>query len=343
MPSADPLSSLPRQRLAIVAKSAGELQVKRDMPMPPLAPDTVMVKTAAVAINPSDAKFLDYSPAPGAVHGTDFSGTVVALGSEVAASDRFSVGDRVAGLVHGMNSLRPDVGSFAEYVVATAHTLLKIPDTMGFEEAAGLGLGVATATFGLFYELGVPTTLDELVSGGVEEKGGEFVLVVGGSTATGTRAIQLLKLAGLRPIATASASKFDLVTRFGAEKVFDYHSATCAADIRAYTGNQLAYALDCIAEADTTALCYGAIGRAGGRYVTLEPFRESVAKTRPETVRPSWFLATSIFGAKIALDGVYGRDARPADKAFAAEAFRAVQTLLDRGAIDPHPDRKSVV
>ena len=76
MPSADPTSSLPHQRLAIVAESAGKLQIKRDMAMPTLAPDTVLVKTAAVAINPSDAKFLDYSPAPGAVHGTDFSGTV---------------------------------------------------------------------------------------------------------------------------------------------------------------------------------------------------------------------------------------------------------------------------
>lgn len=194
MPSADPLTSLPRQRLAIVAKGAGKLQVNRDMTMPPLAPDMVMIKTVAVAINPSDAKFLDYSPAPGAVHGTDFSGIIVALGAEVATSDRFSVGDHVAGLVHGMNNLRPDVGAFAEYITATAHTLLKIPDTMGFEEAAGLGLGVATATFGLFYELEVPATLDQLVSGGIDEKGGEFVLVVGGSTATGTRAIQLLKL-----------------------------------------------------------------------------------------------------------------------------------------------------
>lgn len=143
--------------------------------------------------------------------------------------------------------------------------------------------------------------------------------------------------AGLRPIATCSASKFDLALRFGAEKVFDYHSPTCAADIRAYTGNQLAYAFDCIAEADTTQLCYTALGRAGGRYVTLEPYRESVVKTRASTIEPSWFLATSIFGNKIALDGVYGRDARPEDKAFATAAFEAVQTLLDRGLIDTHP------
>ncbi|GAP93360.2 putative polyketide enoylreductase [Rosellinia necatrix] len=305
--------------------------------MPTLAPDTVIVKTAAVAINPSDAKFLDYSPAPGAIHGTDYSGTVVALGADASKLRGLSIGDRVAGMVHGMNKLVPEVGAFGEYIVATVHTLLKIPDHMSFEEAATLGLAVGTAAFGLFSQLRVPATVDQLSSGGVDEDGREFVLVAGGSTATGARAIQLLKLAGLRPIATASPSKFHLALRFGAEKVFDYHSETCADEIREYTGNQLAYAFDCVAEADTTQLCYRSIGRAGGRYVTVEPFRESVAKTRELTIEPSWLMATSIFGNKIALEGAYARDARPDYRDFGGQAFAAVQSLLDRGLIDTHP------
>lgn len=194
MPAADPVWSLPRSRKAIVAESVGKLALKYDLPMPVLEADVVIVKTAAVAMNPSDAKFLDYSPAPGAIHGTDFAGTVVALGEQAAASGRFAVGDRVAGLVHGMNKLKPEVGSFAEYIGATIHTLLKIPDDMDFKDAATLGLAVATATFGLFKELRVPATLEQLAGGGVEEKDRDFVLVAGGSTSTGTRAIQLLKM-----------------------------------------------------------------------------------------------------------------------------------------------------
>ena len=73
-----------------------------------------LVKTAAVAINPADAKMLDYSAAPGAIHGYDFAGTVVALGENVRAG--LAVGDRVAGFVHGMNCLQPEIGAFAEYV-----------------------------------------------------------------------------------------------------------------------------------------------------------------------------------------------------------------------------------
>ncbi|KAI1312187.1 GroES-like protein [Xylaria venustula] len=337
MPSADPLTTLPRTRTAVVAESAGKLVIKHDLPIPPLTPDTVMVKVAAVAINPSDAKFLDYSPAPGAVHGTDYAGTIVALGSDSKAMHGLCVGDHVAGMVHGMNKLVPEIGAFGEYIVATSHTLLKIPDNMRFEDAATLGLAVGTATFGLFGLLRIPATLENLANGGVDNKDRDFVLVAGGSTATGARAIQLLKLAGLRPIATASPSKFDLALRFGAEKVFDYHSETCAAEIREYTENQLAYAFDCIAEAETTNLCYQSIGRAGGRYVTVEPFRDSVVKTREFTVEPSWLMATSIFGNKIALEGAFARDAVPEYKVFGGKAFSAVQTLLDRGLIYTHP------
>ena len=49
--------------------------------------------------------------------------------------------------------------------------------------------------------------------------------------------------AGLCPITTCSLAKFDLALKFGAEKVFDYHSAACTAEIRAYTSGQLAYAV----------------------------------------------------------------------------------------------------
>ncbi|KAI0911520.1 GroES-like protein [Ustulina deusta] len=277
-----------------------------------------MVKVAALDINPSDAKFLDYSPAPGAVHGTEYAGTVTALGSDTKALRGLAVGDRVAGMVHGMNMLVPEVGAFGEYIVATVHTLLKIPDSMRFEDAATLGLAVGTATFGLFSMLRVPTTLEQLADGGVDEENRD---------------------ARLRPIATASPSKSDLALRFGAEKVLDYHSETCAVDIREYTGDQLAYAFDCVAEAETTELCYQSIGRAGGRYVTAAPFLESVARTREFTIEPSWLMATSIFGNKIALEGAFARDAVPEWKVFGGKAFHAVQTLLDRGLIETHPTK----
>lgn len=78
---------------------------------------------------------------------------------------------------------------------ATADLLLKLPDEISFEEGAGLGVGIATTTVGLFSELGVADIKRLRYSGEREiSVDDEFVLVSGGSTATGTRAIQLLKL-----------------------------------------------------------------------------------------------------------------------------------------------------
>lgn len=185
--------SLPSQQTAIVAEGPGKLRIRRDAPVSAPGHNVALVKTAAVAINPVDAKMLDYDPVPGATHGFDFAGTIVALGPDTPTHLR--VGDRVAGFVHGMNRVLPSVGAFAEYVSASAELLLKIPDSMSFDDAASIGLGLFTAGLGVFHELKVPAALDAQKPQVVDpDKEDRFVLVAGGSTATGTRAIQFLKL-----------------------------------------------------------------------------------------------------------------------------------------------------
>lgn len=91
--------SIPQTQTALVVQGPGKLAVLDDVAVPALESDMVLVKTAAVAINPADAKMLDFSAVPGAVHGYDFAGTVVALGEEALAKGKLQIGDRVAGLV----------------------------------------------------------------------------------------------------------------------------------------------------------------------------------------------------------------------------------------------------
>lgn len=69
MPSADPLSTLPRHQTAIVAQGPEKLAIQHDAPVPSLTLEIVIVKTVAVAINPADTKILDYNPHPAAIHG----------------------------------------------------------------------------------------------------------------------------------------------------------------------------------------------------------------------------------------------------------------------------------
>jgi hypothetical protein len=50
-----------------------------------------------------------------------------------------------------------------------------------------------------------------------------------------------------------------------------------------------AMSLGCIITADSLKACYGAIGRAGGCYTSLDPFLESIAQTR-KVIKADWVL-----------------------------------------------------
>ena len=252
-----------------------------------------------------------------------------------------------------MNALGAENGAFSQYVRAYPALTMKIPESMSFEAAASLATGLSTAGLALFRSLQIPASLDQPP---VREP--FFVLVYGGSTATGTIAVQLLKMyensccsfmtapspeslltlksrCGIRAITTCSPRNFSLLKSYGAEEVFDYKSPTCAADIRAYTKNTLQYAFDCITEDDSMKICYGAIGRAGGRYTAVEPF-PTRHKTR-KAIRDEWILALTIYGKKVELEGVFGRDASTEDYEFGKKFFEEVEKILWEGRLICHP------
>jgi NADPH:quinone reductase-like Zn-dependent oxidoreductase len=83
---------------------------------------------------------------PSKIIGCDFSGEVSALGSEVPFNS-FSVGDRVAGVVHGCKDSH--TGAFAETLVADANMCFKLPSTAtkdsDLEAACTLGVGWISA------------------------------------------------------------------------------------------------------------------------------------------------------------------------------------------------------
>lgn len=84
------------------------------------------------------------------------------------------------------NALNHEDGAFAEYVVAKGGTQMKIPSTMTFEEAATLGAGIVTVGQSLYQSLALPLPKSPATDA--------FVLIYGGSTATGSLAIQFAKL-----------------------------------------------------------------------------------------------------------------------------------------------------
>ena len=172
-----------QRRLRI--KGPGQLVVEKAGQIPQFEDDEVLVRVAAVAINPFDSKSVDLSPSIGATPGCDYAGTVVSVGSK--AKTGLQTGDRVCGWVFGNNPDRLDNGAFAEFTAAPADLVLRIPEHMSFEQASTVGVGIGTAGMALFHTLGLPLPLST-------QGDKQFVLVNGGATATGTLAIQLLQL-----------------------------------------------------------------------------------------------------------------------------------------------------
>ena len=70
--------------------------------------------------------------------------------------------------------------------------------------------------------------------------------------------------------------------------------------------------------------------------MSLEPYRETITATRP-TVTPSFAMGLTMFGRKVAMDGVYGREARPEDRKFANDVWPHVQKMMGDGLFWTHP------
>lgn len=333
-------TSIPTSQRALQQGQDGQLRVVHDAAIPPLLPGYVLVKTYAAALNPSDQKITTGFPIPGAYSGTDFSGTVVQLADDVDPAV-WPLGSQVCSAAFCFSpSHRLASGAFAEYVRVRADLLLRIPhngdlDQLGFLQAATLMTALSTCSLAFWSQDGLDlagTPETPLLS----EKPVP-VLVYGGSTATGTIAIQLLRLSGYDPIATCSPRNFDLVRSRGASAVFDYSSLDVAAQIKTHTSGRLKYVLDCISTPESVTVCYGAIQRPGGRYASLELVpAELLAKRR--AVRAEFVLAAEAFGEDIEL-GHEGYD-RPAIREkheLAVRSLRMLQQLLDSAKLEAHP------
>ncbi|XWW93083.1 hypothetical protein V2A60_001011 [Cordyceps javanica] len=315
---------------AIVGDNDGGVQLSRTAPVPKAEGDVVLVRTAAVSINPVDAKMRDAYVTPGAIAGCDFAGVVVEMGPDASASSKVKVGDRVCAAIMGMNPLEPTHGAFGELVGAPASALFHIPDSVSFESASALCTCFMTCGLALFSSLQIPGRPLSPVAESTP------VLVYGGATASGTAAIQLLRLSGYLPIATCSPHSFDLVKSYGAEAAFDYHDPECAARIREYTKNGLYFALDCITTTQSMRICYGAIRRSGGRYTSLDPFPATIAATR-KMVKADWVIGPTMLGLDIGWPEPHNRRADPDLFKFGQQWKENVQQLFDRGLIRTHP------
>jgi NADPH:quinone reductase-like Zn-dependent oxidoreductase len=132
----------PSEINAVVITKRGTAEVKT-VPLPELPDDYILVRTTAVALNPTDWKHVEVGVnVVGTRVGCDYAGIVEQVGPKV--NKPFKKGDRICGIVHGANSLRPDGGGFADYIIAKGDLQIKTPDNLSDEGAATLGVAIST-------------------------------------------------------------------------------------------------------------------------------------------------------------------------------------------------------
>jgi NADPH:quinone reductase-like Zn-dependent oxidoreductase len=174
------------------------------------------------------------------VRGLAFAGIVETSGPD----SPWQAGDRVFGSADG---------ALAEFVVAKAADLVRMPEGAAFEAAATLPVSGVTA-------------LQAVTA--ARAGAGDRVLVIGAAGGVGHLAVQLAVARGARVTGLCSGAKADLVRGLGAERVVDYTTTDVLADGIRYdaivdtAGNRPLSALRRILAPEGAAVLVG--GEAGG-------------------------------------------------------------------------------
>ena len=174
-----------------------------DIAPPTPAPNEVLVRVAASGVGPWDAwlragKSVLPQPLPFTL-GSDFSGTIIALGSEVR---QFESGQEVFGTTNERFT-----GAYAEYATASAAMIAHKPQSLPHRDAAGLPVVAVTAA--------------QMVEDEANVAAGQRVLVHGAGGSVGALAVQLARLRGATVVGTEKERGASYVRSLGVEQVID--------------------------------------------------------------------------------------------------------------------------
>jgi NADPH2:quinone reductase len=256
-----------------IQKNGGpEAMALAELPVPEAAAGQVVVKVEAAGVN-----FIDVYQRNGLypvqlpyVLGVEGSGTVSEVGS---GAGTLAVGDRVAWAA--------GPGTYAEYVAVPSDKLVKVPEAIGFPEAAAAMLQGMTAHY-----LALET---------YPIKKGDTVLIHAAAGGVGQLLVQVAKRRGARVLATVSTEqKAGLARKAGADQVILYTQTDFVEEVKRMTGGAGVHAvydsvgqttflksLDCLSRRGTLI----SFGQSSGKIQPIEPAilgaKGSLYLTRP--------------------------------------------------------------
>ena len=183
----------------------GRMLEIRDVPVPEMKDNDVLVKIRAAGVNPLDnmiirgeVKMIVPYSFP-LVMGNEFVGIVEKVGRNVK---KFQPGDRV----YGRMELKR-IGAFAEYAAVDQGAIARVPEYLSDEEAASVPLTALTAMQALAL---------------MKPKKGETLFISGGTGSLGAMAIPVAKSYGLTVITNGNGASVERVRRLGADRFIDY-------------------------------------------------------------------------------------------------------------------------
>mgnify|MGYP000141507815 CR=1 FL=1 len=292
----------------LVITEPGDPDVLRieERPRPEPGKGEIRVRVAAAGLNRADllqrrGRYPAPAGWPADVPGLEYAGTVDALGAGVT---RWSVGDRVMGLVGG--------GACAEYVTVHELEAVAVPEALSDTNAAGVPEVFVTAHDALFTRLGL--------------RSGERLLIHAVGSGVGTAALQLALAVGATPIGTSRTPE-----KLERAKELGLRLAVVARDGRF---------ADAILEATGGRRVHAILDLVGGAYLgdnlrCLETLGRQVVVGTVGGARAELDLGT-LLRSRLTLSGTALRS-RPLDEKIAAlRAFeREVVPLLADGRVRP--------
>ena len=190
----------------------------KEVPTPEPGKGEVRIRIEAASLNFPDLLIVQnkyqFKPPLPFVPGSEYAGTVDAVGPEVAS---LKVGQRVACLA--------GTGGFGTHAVAQAALCMALPQDFPAVDAAAFIMTYATTHHALIDRAGLGS--------------GETLLVLGAAGGVGTAAVQIGKVLGARVIAAASsAEKCELCRSIGADATINYATENFREAIKTATGGK---------------------------------------------------------------------------------------------------------
>jgi len=255
---------------AMVLPKFGAPLELRDMPMPAIGPNDVLLRVRATGVgltvvimiaNPGRVTAFPRIP------GHEVAGEVVERGSEVTTVD---VGARVAchfyltcGVCRFCRSGRETLctafrgfvgqasdGGYAEYMAIPAKNVTPIPDGVSDLDAAVAADAIATPYHACREEAKVGP--------------GDSVLIIGAGGGVGIHGVQMAKLCGGWVLgADITDEKLDATKSYGADEIIDARGDIAAQVKKATAGRGVDAVIDFVASRETLTAAMASLGRAG--------------------------------------------------------------------------------